>query len=168
MATAANSYGSAAEVGKLTPRWTSGGTFTTGTAPLLATVETWIDQVSGLMNTILASYGFSIPVTDADAVSMLAMFVEAEVAAMVEGVHGSGRFGPTATAKGGGDRFAIIRGDVSKFVEDHAVGMERLGATRSQSSLTGLGYRDTDQSGTETHPLFQREQFGNTYENSDA
>ena len=79
-----NTYGDVAEIGKLTPRWSASGTFSTTTSPTLATVESWCDQVSGLINTILADKGFTIPITQADAKLMLDMFVNEEVAAMVE------------------------------------------------------------------------------------
>src|SRR3990172_8834490 len=162
-----NTYGDVAEIGKLTPRWSASGTFSTTTSPTLATVESWCDQVSGLINTILADKGFTIPITQADAKLMLDMFVNEEVAAMVEGGHGSGRFGPAALGQGGVNRFQLIRGDISKFVEDHAQGIERLGAARAQAGFAGIGYRDTDVSGDETHPIFEREGFGESYATKD-
>jgi hypothetical protein len=160
-----NSYGSAVGVAAMVPRWpNSNGVFDATTRPNLATVEDWLDQVSALLNTILAENGFAVPVSQATARLALDMFANEEVAAMSEGVNGSGRFGPTAKqggkAKG---RFALILDDVETFIGSNAAGFERLGAARSFSRAGGIGFRDANESGEATFPIFQREQFGNSF-----
>lgn len=162
MTVGARSYGTVATVATLTPRFANGsGAFDATTRPTITTVESQIDQVSALLNTVLAEQGFSVPVSQADCLLMLAMFVTEEVAAIVEGINGSGRFGPGQPAKGSGKgRFALIMGDVETFVSANANGMERLGATRTQSLMEGIAYRDTDESGAATFPIFQRKSFG--------
>lgn len=138
MAIATNSYGSAVNVAALTPRWaTSAGLFDEGTKPTIATVEAWIDQVSGILNAILSDNRFSIPVTQGDAVSMLDLFVNQEVAALVEGSHSGGRFGPTAKSPTGG-RFDLIFTEVEAFVRRMAGGLEAMGASRG-TSQTNVG-----------------------------
>lgn len=138
MAINANSYGSAAGVASFTPRYSNGsGVFDSGTKPTLAEVEGWIDQVSGILNTILSDERFSIPVTQADAVRMLDLFVNQEVAALVEGSHNAGRFGPTAKNPRAG-RFDLIFSDVRDFVKTMAGGLEAMGASRS-TSQTNIG-----------------------------
>lgn len=164
MAIGASSYGTLAGVGVLVPRFSGNGAFAATTRPALASVENWIDQVSAMMNGMLAQEGFAIPVADADAVNICLGFVEAEVAAMVNGVNGSGRFGPTAKEKGNKrGRYAILLDDVKAFIEGNAYGLESLGATRTNHVTSGIGYRDTDESGNETFPIFQRKGFGNTF-----
>lgn len=138
MALNANSYGSAAGVASFTPRYSNGaGTFDEGTKPTLADVEAWIDQVSGILNTILSDERFNVPVTQADAVSMLALFVNQEVAALVEGSHNAGRFGPTAKNPRAG-RFDLIFADVETFVKRMAGGLAAMGATRG-TAQTNVG-----------------------------
>ena len=163
MAIGANSYGDILEVAALVPRWAgASGEFDEGTRPTQRQVESIIDQVSGVVNSILAQNGFAIPVSQADAKLMLDFFVNEEVAAIVAGINGSGRFGPTSKAPGKDGRFAVILSDVQAFIAASAVGIERLGATRTYDALAGLKYRDTDESGAATFPLFQRRGFGNT------
>lgn len=168
MAIGANSYGDTEEIAALVPLRADGsGFFTISTRPTLAQVESIVDQVGGLINSVLAEYGFAIPVSQADAKLMLDLFANQEVAAIVEGINGSGRFGPTA-GREPGSRFEIIMSDVRTFIEQNAVGIERLGATRSHDSLAGLKYRATDERGNATFPLFQRDAFGATFTDWDS
>lgn len=155
MGIAANSYGSTADVAALTPRYADRTTslFTTATRPTLATVEKQIDQISGLANSILAQAGFKIPVTQADCKLALDIFINEEVAAICEGINGSGRFGPT-TKEPGRSRFTLIMEDLEAFVRSNATGFENMGAERSSESLT-IGYNDSGAAN-----LFTRDQFG--------
>lgn len=163
MAIGANSYGSVAGVAVLVPRYaTTGGTFDGTTRPVLATVEGQIDQVSALVNAILGNAGFAVPVDQADCVLLLAFFVNQEVAAIVEGINGSGRFGPVPKEGGGKGRFALIMEDVKAFVDANAPGFERMGAARDYSVTSGMAFRDVDNNGDEIVPLFQRNAFGHT------
>ncbi len=168
MALGANSYGDIDEIAALVPRRGSiGSGFTTNTRPTLLQLESIVDQVNAVVNAILAQAGFSIPVTNADAVLMLDLFVNQEAAAIVEGINGSGRFGPTAKKASGG-RFAMITTDVKEFIMEQAVGLERLGATRTYDPIAGIGYRLTDNSGDSVSPIFQREGFGNAFDEWDS
>ena len=84
MALLANSYGSAENVAALVPRYgNSAGYFDHTTRPTLVQVETLMNQVSATLNSILATAGFAIPVTQSDAVLMLALWVDQETAALV-------------------------------------------------------------------------------------
>ena len=159
MAVGTNTYGTAAGVGKLVPKRATadGDTFDNVTSPLLVSVETWLNQVSGIVNTMLRQEGLAIPIAQADAKLAFDMFVQDEVAAIVEGVNGSGRFGPTASDKGK-SRFVIIMEDVKMFIAEYATGLERLGVT--QSEPISIGYLDQDESGDPVIPMFQREAYG--------
>lgn len=164
MTIGANSYGSTSDVAALTPRYAStSGVYDTTTRPTLAQVERQMDLVSGLVNALLAQQGFSIPVSQADCVLSLAFFVEQEVAAICEGINGSGRFGPTTKSEGGKGRFALIMDDVETFIDANAAGFERMGATRNYSVTAGMSYRDTDERGDDVFPIFQRDAFGNQF-----
>jgi hypothetical protein len=171
MALGANSYGDTTEIAALVPRHTDPGAelFTATTHPTLTQVETWTDQISAIVNSILAQNGFStLPVTQADAKLMLDYFVNEEVAAICEGVNGSGRFGPTAKRGGSKGRFAVIIEDVQNFIEANAVGIERLGVPRPSDPFAGIAYRDTDEGGDDTAPIFQRGAFGNVFKDWDT
>jgi len=155
-----SSYGTSTGVAAFVPRYaTTAGDFSTATRPTQTQVVTFIDQVSSLVNSILGKYGFSIPVTDTLVTDMLKLFVEEEVAAIAEGINGSGRFGPT-TKTPKKSRFQIILDDVQEFVEENAVGIESLGASRPSPESFGIGFRDTNERGDPTFPIFQRDAFG--------
>ena len=160
MAIGANSYGDTTSVAHLTPMHTDNTTklFTTTTRPTLARVESLIDQVSGMVNMFLAENGFTIPVAQADALQALALFVNEEVAGLVEGLSGSGRFGPTSKTPGG--RLGILYSDVQTCSEAVSNGFVALGAPRPRNITAGLGYRATDEAGNDTFPLFTRTDYG--------
>ncbi len=165
MAIGANSYGSAVGIAAFVPNYASTGTFTTGTRPTLAQVEGWIDSVSGILNSILAEAGFTIPISNTvapDVVGALNLFVNEEVASFCEGVNGSGRFGPTSKAVGKQGRFSLMLEDVKAFVESNKAGFERLGAERAYDVTSSIAYRDTDESGEAVAPFFERKAFGDT------
>ena len=169
MALLTNSYGDTDEIAALVPRRASvGRKFDANTKPTLLQLEAIVDQVSALVNGILAQSGFDIPVTQSDAVLVLDLFVNQEAGAIVEGINGSGRFGPTSKKPGARGRFAIIMDDVEAFIASQAVGLERLGATRSYDPIAGIGYRSTDNSGDSVAPIFQREAFGNDFDDWDS
>lgn len=162
MAIDANSYGSAAQVATLTPNWANAsGVFDTTTQPKLASVETWIDQVSSVLNSVLRELGFVTPIVDADAKRTMDLFVNEEVAAIVEGVRGSGRFGPQAPGKGSAKgRQQIILEDARMFLKQNQVGLETLGATRDSSVMNSLAFQAVDGAGNAVEPWFKRSDFG--------
>lgn len=162
MAIGANSYGSTAGVAAFVPNYVSGGNFTAGTRPTLAQVEGWIDSISGILNSILAEAGFTVPVADDDVKDALDFFVNQEVASVCEGVNGSGRFGPTSKQVGKQGRFALMLEDVKAFVDGNKAGFERLGAERAYDTTSSIAFRDTDESGEAVAPLFERKAFGDT------
>ncbi len=163
-----NSYGDTTEIALLVPRYANSGVFDETTNPALTTVESETDQVSGMVNSVLVQEGFEIPVTQADVKLALDGFVNKMVAEIINGIRGAGRFGPTSQTKGQAKgKWFMIMEDTTAFIKGMALGFERLGATRTYNVTAQLGYRDTDQSGTETQPIRQREEFGETYEDWD-
>jgi hypothetical protein len=165
---AVNSYGTPPGVAALTPRYANGvGTFLTTDRPSLQTVINLLDQVSGLLNSMLAQSGFQTPIVQADVVLALTIFVQEEVASIAEGINGSGRFGPTTKAPKQ-SRFNLIMEDLQIFITNNADGFETLGAIRSHSAIGTIGFRDHDQAGDEIVPLFERKAFGNTVQEWDS
>ena len=161
MSLAANSYASVADIEARVPQYTSSGTFGTGTRPTATQVESFIDDVSSLVNALLAEAGFAIPVSQADAKRVLDLFVADEASAMVEGVHRAGRFAPGNEELRSQSRFTVVMNDAASFIERHAEGLELLGATRSRSLTEGLAYRSEDAAGDTILPWFGRKQFDN-------
>ena len=126
-------YGSLNEVAAFVPRYADmSGNFTLTTRPNINQVTTWLTQVSGVLDAYIESKGWSVPITDDSLNAALDMFTSEEVAAMVEGANGSGRFGPTAPDQRQQSRFAIIRSDVTNFLDSLLIGNE----TRAGSSET--------------------------------
>lgn len=168
MAVGDNSYGTAVGVAAYVPRYAnnSANFDNSTTRPSLVQVETFIDQISSLVNSILASNGFKIPVEQEDAKGAITIFVQEEVAAIAEGINGSGRFGPT-TKGPGQSRFKLIMDDIEAFITQNADGFENMGAVRDQPSGVEILTRGFDGAGKETFPIFQRNGFGNRFDNWD-
>ena len=133
-------YGSTGNVAALVPRYAnSSGEFDATTRPALMQVSTFLTQVCAMLNSVLAEEGFSIPITESTVTPMLDAFVNQEVAEIVEGVNGSGRFGPKIEGQQPG-RFSIINADVRAFIKGNRVGIERAGADKIDSAEVAEGW----------------------------
>lgn len=159
-------YSATTEVAALTPRYANGADYDATTRPLKTSVTLYLEQVSGIVDSMLATEGFTVPVTETASALAIDMFVSQEVASICEGINGSGRFGPSKKSTRG-SRFAIILEDVQSFIKANATGFELMGAARPRTVASGIGARTTDASGDDTFPIFQREGFGNVFEDSD-
>lgn len=165
------SYGTPEEVAALVSRYTNAGVFiargVTGvTRPTLEDVERYIDRVSALANTYLAEEGFNVPITQPIAKAALD---ELTIEAVVELCHVSnsaGRFFSDRQLKKQ-NPLRVIREEIANWVAEHAAGLENLGAARGTSFAEQIAFRDTDESGDETFPIFQREAFGNRFDDWD-
>lgn len=160
MAIGANSYGSVAEVAALVGRYTSDGSLTEDTRPTLVQVERFIDRVSGVVNLILTEAGFTIPVTQADAVLVMAEFVVEEVIQLCHGANGAGPFAPGSEELRRASPFRIITREAREFINGHAVALVRLGAARPYGGIAdGLQIYDTTQDSEDVEPLFDEEDW---------
>jgi hypothetical protein len=159
-----NSYGDTGEVATLTPRYANTSKlFDAATRPTLLEVESWCDQVSAIINGMLSEEGFSIPMTQTDAVLILDFFVNSEVAAIVEGVNGGGRFAPGSKATSAKGRWALIYDDVKAYIEGQKKGFQVLGESVSDDIADNIATRGTDEAGDDTFPINQRKAFGGDY-----
>jgi hypothetical protein len=165
MAVGANSYGSVAEVQALTPRY---GVYSTTTRPTLAQVENFIDKISATLNVILAGAGFAIPIVQADAKAACAQIIVEAATDLCHAANSAGRFYTERALERGVAPMKVIRQEMAQWVEDQADGLELLGATRTRASTAGILFRDTDESGNSTAPIFQRSGFGNTFTDWDG
>ena len=164
----ANSYGTVAEVQALTGRYLASGAYTTGTRPTLAQVETFIDNASATLNVMLAKAGFAIPITQATAKAACGEIVVEVVVDMCHAANSTGRFFTQKALDRGIAPMKALRQEMAEWVEMQAPGLEQLGATRTYSLLDGIGFRDTDEAGDETFPIFQRKGFGATWTDWDS
>lgn len=163
MAIGDNSYGSVAEVAALTPHYATatGSTFDTGTVPTLTQVEKFIDRVSAIVNVLLAEEGFAIPVSQADAKLALDEFTVMQSAHLVEFANGAGPFIAGSEELRYGTPTRVLMRDAELFIQDHAIGFEQLGATRTRHMTDGLECRTEDDAGDVIEPIFQRKMMGN-------
>lgn len=157
MAVGANSYGAGTDVAALTPRFTNAGTYDGTTRPTLTQVEGWIDQVSSILNVLLAEQSFSIPVSQSDVKLMLKTFVATEVADLCNYANSAGRFFQNQQFTTG--PWQAIQKEAADFIAAHANGIEALGATRTHAGLKGLAWRDTEDNGETLSPQFDFGKF---------
>ena len=140
MAIGANSYGSVTGVAALSRRWTNESeTFDLTTTPTLAQVESWIDQISSVINVTMAGCRYvTLPITQVTAVNMFGLYVNQMAADMVEGSHDLGRLGPTALTnqQTGSVRsmWKVVAGEVAQFIKDQCDAFEYLGIPREAVS----------------------------------
>lgn len=163
MAIGANSYGSVAEVQALTGRYLIAGAYTTASRPTLAQVENFIDKASATLNVMLAREGFAIPITQTDAKAACGQIVVEVAVDLCHAANSTGRFFTDRALERGVSPMQTLRAEMGAWVEENAAGLELLGATRTYSALDGIAFRDSDNSGDATAPIFQREAFGNVF-----
>lgn len=159
MSLSANAYGSVARVEALTRKFTNSGSFSASTNPATAQVESWINSISATLNVLLAEQGFSIPVTQADCVEALELFVATAVADLVNYANSAGRFFNNQQYTQG--PWSVISKEAADFIESHTNGFEALGAARTRDGLFGLDARTVNDAGDAIEPMFARDQFGN-------
>lgn len=147
-------YGTTAKVAELTPRYADSGDFTASTTPTKTAVENYLNRVSAVADAYLATLGFSIPVTDTDAVLLVEQVVLETVAHMVEGVRGTGRYAPNNKAVAQRGMLAVLTDDVQMYLDRIATGLEIMGAGRVE--IVRIGFNDN------AAPLFKVSDFGNS------
>lgn len=169
MTVGARSYGTAAGVAVRCGQYVDGdtGLFTVDTHPRQAQVETFINQISGLMNAALAVAGFTVPVTStyADAWQAITGMVEEYTADLVLATGMQGRFYSESFQKTGMNRMAFISKELTEWVLAFAPG---LGVPQGATNLYEFGYRETDNAGDPVVPLFQRKAFGENTKDWDS
>lgn len=112
-------YGSAVQVAALTKHTNAQKQFDDTTRPTLAQVDEWLVQVSSILDLVLLANDQDPATVDQTLQQSLSFFCTSEVAAMVEGVNGGGRFGWAAqnNREGSQERFApAITKDATAFL----------------------------------------------------
>lgn len=168
MPLAHNSYGTPADVAALTELYTASGVYSTATIPTLAQVEGWINQISALINAALAGQGFTIPITQPDSRLAIASYVAQAASDLAHASNNAGRFFTDTALSRGVSPMAAIRKEILDWVETFSDGLSALGADRTSTTGAGeIGYRDSNEAGDATFPIFQRDAFGTTFTNWD-
>ena len=130
MTVLANSYGTAADVAALSQVFTDNGVFSATTRPTIEQVESFINQISSILNVALAGEGFTVPITQADAKLSCVSLVDETVKDMVAAANSTGRFFSENSLKSNLSMLAQIRMDIKDWVSDSATGLEEIGAVR--------------------------------------
>lgn len=162
MALDANSYGSVAGVAAYVRRLSSGGTFTASTNPTVTEVEAFLDQVSDTLNGWLARAGYVIPVSQADAVKVLARYANLGAAGHVELSQRAGGYDADDENRRENKFLALFK-EAEKYIESGA--LAQLGAAvvsdELPAPLSGLRVGGTTTGGQRLRPIFTRTGFGN-------
>lgn len=171
---APDSYGTVEGVAALAHTWTTDDTFldedapyVEATNPSLTSVVSWIDQVSAILNTALRKYGFVVPITTDRGQLVAASIVEELVADLVAYANSKGRFLTEKFRESGMSVWRAIRNDIDAWVVEYSPGLEQDGAAREASNVDEIGFRDSNERGESTFPIFQRDGFGNHFQDWD-
>lgn len=166
MALAADSYASVGEVAALVRHLLDGNvSFTYDTRPNVTEVENFINYASGILNSALAKYGFTTPVTQATVLYALDGWVASKAAAWCEATERGAGYSDE-----GNQRVAVMAGlvgDAAEFVDMMAQGWIELGAGYSSNVGAGLTFTAMDKNSERSdpdntsreQPLFSRRQF---------
>ena len=128
-------YGSAAGVAALSAMWTNNGSFLddgpseTATKPSASQVETWLEQVSAMLDTALADEGFETPVTESTVTPELDMLVNGIVVDLVAYSHKTGRYYTTKNLDGSISPFIAIDKEVHEWVKRKTLGLRNKGCS---------------------------------------
>lgn len=149
-------YCSMQDVASLAKMWTTDGIFTENTNPMASEVESWIEQVSAMVDLALAQEGFAVPMTNTSALASIKPTVSAIVSDLCHAANSSGRFFTQAALERGTSPMFVIRREINDWVSLMASGFEQLGASRQAALQDTIGYSEYDSSGTKVEPMFTR------------
>ena len=158
-----NTYGSVAGVAAYTRRLAnSASTFDTTTRPTLVEVEAFLDQCSDTLNGWLASAGYVIPVTQADAVRVLSRYANLGAEGHVELSQRAGGYDADDENRRE-NKFLDMFANAETYIQSGA--LAALGAAIVTGSLpapvSGLRVGGRTRTGQALRPAFSRGMFGN-------
>jgi len=160
-------YGSQAGVAALSKQWTDDGVFSDEgcldclqvleTNPTRTEVDSWLDQISGAMDTALAGEGFVTPVTHAAALKSINMIVNQYVADLVKYANNTGRFATSQARESGIEPLITIEKNIRGWAHSNAGGLEAQGVPRIAAPGNTIFSKDST-------PIFARNAFGNSFQ----
>ena len=152
-------YGSASGVGSYCRTLASVGVFTQTTNPTLSAVQSWLDQISSMLDNALSASGFVTPLENETAIYNASIIVEMTVADMAKGANSTGRFFTDKMLEGGQSMWSQIASDMKSWVELMSSGLEAMGVDRSSDAPNTVAFKEGDTS----FAIMQRNGFGNTF-----
>lgn len=135
------SYGAVANVAALAGAWTNNGEFlddgqyTTATRPSLNQVETWLEQMSGVIDLALATEGFVTPLTETTAIAAVAPIIEGVVKDLCEAANSVGRFFTKTAIERGISPIRAVSKELNEWVKNNAVGLRTMGVTTKPNAV---------------------------------
>ena len=143
MAIDSNSYSSVDDVYAMTRHVLSGETtFDTSTVPTLAEVESFIDDVSSLLNDAVASFGFTVPISTAGPLRSCDLWVRLKAAALVELTQRGSGFDESESSRV--NMLVRFFDEAFNFVKMRAEGWKNQGVTVSDAMYQGLTFTAFD------------------------
>ena len=124
--------------------------FNITTRPTSTEVNRFLSRISGVMNSALASRGFTIPVSQADVLVAVNDWAVTRAAEYTEATQRGVGFG-----NGEGSRTAVLgnlHADAIEFVTTNERGWKRLGAGVDQKLSQGLQFTGLDAAGDRNDP----------------
>lgn len=163
MALDSTSYGSVVGVAAHVKHLTNAvGSFDTQTRPTLTEVESFLDQVSDVLNGWLARAGYTIPVSQENAARVLARYANLGAAGHCELAQRNSGYSPDNENERENEFFALFK-LAESYIESGA--LAALGAAVASDSapplLSGLRIGGGTSSGQALTPMFSRGMFGN-------
>jgi hypothetical protein len=130
------------------------------TNPSLEEVNSWLTDISHSMDVALDGQGFVTPITAPEkAVRMITTIVQQYVADLVKYANDTGRFRSEAAQRFGIEPMIQLSKDINNWANTNAGALEAAGAARTDAQPgTTIGTK-------ENYPIFQRNAFGNKFDN---
>lgn len=152
-------YGTIAEVEALVPRYCPTGQFTQATRPTLDQVTLMMERLSAVVDVLLGNAGIQTPVEDDTAISALGEIVITATIDLCHHANSAGRFFSEQRLRGQ-NALGVISKELAAWIELNAAGLAALpGVVVVETEAGRIGYRDTNNAGVPTFPLFQRDAF---------
>ncbi len=155
----AHSYGSVAGVATFV-RHIAGSGFSGATKPTTTEVESMLDQRSAILNGWLAQQGYAIPVTQADAVLILANFAEMGAACDVELTQRSAGYSADDQNRRE-NKFCAEFMEAKAYIASGALAALGVPASGAPGPLAGLSVGGQTRGGQRLRPIFKRRSLGN-------
>jgi hypothetical protein len=145
-------YGTAVEVAALAKMWTRDGVWydyvgpTPGpevlaTNPTLTQVETWLTNISSLIDVALSGAGFIVPVDWPDeAVWAINMLATSIVADLCHAANSSGRFFTERVVERGLSPMVIVNQQIANWVKEWTDGFIQMGVARVPTELSPTSF----------------------------
>lgn len=152
-------YGTVEEVVALVPRYCPTGDFTQTTRPTKSQVVAMMERLSAIVDIYLGNAGVVTPITNNTAVLALGEIVIAATVDLCHHANSAGRFFSDARLRGQ-NPLGVISMELANWIEVNIGGIVALpGVEVGETEVGRIGYRDTNNAGVPTFPLFQRDGF---------